>query len=147
MQIIIINEKAEAKSKMRISGIERVYSGGAPKAIGPYSQAVIAGDLVFCSGQIPVEPETGKLVKGDIEEQTHRVIKNLRAVLEASGSSLDKALKVTVYLSDLRDFDKMNKVYGRYFTGKPARSTIQAAKLPKDSAVEMDVIAIKTSNG
>ncbi len=122
--------------------IERVYTNGAPKAIGPYSQGIIAGDFVFVSGQIPIDPETGKIIDSYIEEQAHRAIKNVRAVLEAAGSCLENVVKVTVYLTNMDDFDGMNRVYAKYFYHKPARSTVQAAKLPKDVKIEIDVIAL-----
>ncbi|RMD98015.1 MAG: RidA family protein [Deltaproteobacteria bacterium] len=115
----------------------------APAAIGPYSQAIRAGNLVFTAGQIPIDPKRGELVEGDITVQTEVVLKNLSAVLEAAGSSLDRAVKVTVFLADMNDFAKMNEVYGRYFSGsKPSRSTVEVARLPKDVRVEIDVIAL-----
>ena len=121
---------------------QAVSTPGAPAAIGPYSQAIRAGSLVFVSGQIPLDPETGTMVEGDIKVQTHRVFRNLAAILEAAGSSLDRVVRATVYLADMRDFTAMNDVYGTYFSSPaPARSTIQAARLPKDARVEVDVIA------
>ncbi|RME55683.1 MAG: RidA family protein [Deltaproteobacteria bacterium] len=115
----------------------------APAAIGPYSQAIRAGNLVFTAGQIPIDPQRGELVEGDITAQTEVVLKNLAAVLEAAGSSLDRAVKVTVFLADMNDFAKMNEVYARYFSGsKPSRSTVEVARLPKDVRVEIDVIAL-----
>ncbi|MEK6808899.1 MAG: RidA family protein, partial [Nanoarchaeota archaeon] len=113
-----------------------------PKAIGHYSQAIIVGNLIFTSGQISIEPETGLMRDGSIEEQTERVIKNLKAILESAGSSLEKVVKVNVYLSDINDFDRMNKVYSEFFISKPARATIQAGKLPRNAKIEMDVIAV-----
>ena len=114
----------------------------APKAIGPYSQAVVLNGLAFLSGQIPLDPATGQLVDGDVAAQTGRVLENLKAVLEAAGSSLDHVLKTTVFLSDMGDFPKLNEVYGRYFTAnQPARSTVQVARLPRDVKVEIEVIA------
>jgi 2-iminobutanoate/2-iminopropanoate deaminase len=114
----------------------------APKAIGPYSQAVVSNGVAYLSGQIPNDPATGQLVEGDITAQTERVLQNLKAVLEASGASLDSVLKVSVFLKDMADFPKMNEVYARYFTSNPpARSTVQAAKLPRDVSVEIDAIA------
>ena len=122
--------------------MKTVATDRAPKAIGPYSQALIFNGLVFLSGQIPVDPATGQLVEGDIAIQAGRVLENLKAVLEASGSSLEKVLKTTVYLQDLNDFATMNEVYARYFAkNSPARSTIEAARLPKGARVEMDAIA------
>ncbi|MDZ4801167.1 MAG: RidA family protein [Bryobacteraceae bacterium] len=115
----------------------------APKAIGPYSQAVAWNGLVFLSGQIPLDPASGQLVEGDIAVQTERVLENMRAVLEASGSSFEKVLKTTVFLKDMGTFPKMNEVYARYFgTNPPARSTVEAARLPRDVQVEIDCIAI-----
>ncbi len=114
----------------------------APKAIGPYSQAVVLNGFAFLSGQIPLDPATGQLVDGDVAAQTERVLENLKAVLEAAGSSLDHVLKTTVFLSDMGDFPKLNEVYGRYFTAnQPARSTVQVARLPRDVKVEIEVIA------
>ena len=115
----------------------------APKAIGPYSQAVVHNGLAFLSGQIPVDPMTGQLVEADITIQTTRVLDNLTAVLEACGSSLDQVVKTTVYLTDIREFAEMNEVYGKYFSqNPPARSTIQAARLPRNVRIEIDAIAI-----
>jgi 2-iminobutanoate/2-iminopropanoate deaminase len=114
----------------------------APKAIGPYSQAVIANGFAFLSGQIPLDPATNQLVDGGIAAQTERVLENLKRVLEAAGSSLDRVVKTTVYLKDMGEFAKMNEVYGRYFTSNaPARATVEAARLPRDVAVEIDCIA------
>ena len=114
----------------------------APKAIGPYSQAVVSNGVAYLSGQIPNDPATGQLVEGDITAQTERVLQNLKAVLEACGASLESVLKVSVFLKDMADFPKMNEVYARYFASNPpARSTVQAAKLPRDVSVEIDAIA------
>ena len=121
---------------------EAVSTAAAPAAIGPYSQAVRAGSLVFVSGQIPLDPATGTMVDGDIARQTHQVFRNLAGILEAADSSLDRVVRATVYLSDMNDFAAMNEVYGSYFSAPaPARSTIQAARLPRDARVEIDVIA------
>jgi 2-iminobutanoate/2-iminopropanoate deaminase len=121
---------------------ETVKTDKAPAAIGPYSQAVRAGGFLFCSGQIPMDPDTGALVEGGIEEQTDRVLKNLKAVLSAGGASLAAVVKTTVYLADLKDFRAMNGVYAGYFPGSPpARATIQAAALPAGALVEIDAIA------
>ena len=120
-----------------------VSTGAAPQAIGPYSQAVAFGDFVFSSGQIPIDPETGQFVGGGIAEQTEQVLKNLSEVLRAAGADLADVIKTTVYLADMNDFAAMNEVYGRFFTEKqPARSTVQAARLPRDARVEIDVIAL-----
>jgi 2-iminobutanoate/2-iminopropanoate deaminase len=115
----------------------------APKAIGPYSQAIRAAGLVFTSGQVAIDPATQQVLSGDIAAQTDRVLKNLSGVLKAAGTSLDKAVRCTVFLKDMGDFAAMNEVYGRYFTqSPPARTTVEAARLPKDVLVEIDVIAI-----
>jgi 2-iminobutanoate/2-iminopropanoate deaminase len=115
----------------------------APQAIGPYSQAVVAGGFVFASGQIPLDPQTGEFVAGGISEQTEQVLRNLTAVLGAAGSSFAQVVKTTVYLADMSDFAAMNEVYGRYFQHEPpARATVQAARLPRDARVEIDVIAL-----
>ncbi|MCL5772948.1 MAG: RidA family protein [Firmicutes bacterium] len=120
-----------------------ISTGNAPKAIGPYSQAVIAGNLIFTAGQIPLDPETGKFVGGGIKEQTKRVLENLKAILEEAGSSLENVVKTTIYLADLADFQKVNEVYGQYFKANPpARSTVQVVKLPRDSKIEIDAVAI-----
>ncbi|HEY0079405.1 MAG TPA: RidA family protein [Pyrinomonadaceae bacterium] len=115
----------------------------APQAIGPYSQAVVAGSLVFASGQIPLDPQTGEFVEGGIREQTEQVLRNLSAVLKAAGTSLEQVVKTTVFLADMSDFAAMNEVYARYFEFEsPARSTVQAARLPRDARVEIDAIAL-----
>lgn len=114
----------------------------APKAIGPYSQAVKHNGLVFCSGQIPLDPATGQIVEGGTEEQTVRVLENLRAVLAAAGASFETVLKTTIFVQDLNDFALINEVYGRYFpVNPPARATVQAARLPRDVKVEIEAIA------
>ena len=119
-----------------------VGTDSAPKAIGPYSQAVVHGGLAYLSGQIPLDPATGQLVAGGVAEQTEQVLENLKAVLAACGSSLDRVLKTTVYLADMSDFPAMNDVYARYFVDHPpARATVQAARLPRDARVEIDAIA------
>ena len=121
---------------------QAVSSRSAPAAIGPYSQAVRAGSFLFVSGQIPLDPDTGTIVEGDIAVQTHRVFRNLTAILEAGGASLANVVRTTVYLADMNDFAAMNAVYATYFASPaPARSTIQAARLPRDARVEIDVIA------
>jgi len=121
---------------------ETVSTDNAPKAIGPYSQAVIYNGIAYLSGQIPLNPANNQLVEGDVAVQTERVLENLKAVLEACGASLGSVLKTTVFLKDMGDFPKMNEVYGRYFgANPPARSTVQAAKLPRDVSVEIDAIA------
>jgi 2-iminobutanoate/2-iminopropanoate deaminase len=123
--------------------LEIIFTENAPKAIGPYSQAVKANGFVYVSGQIPINPESGDLVKSGIQDEVHQVMKNLKAIVEKSGSSLSKVLKTTIYLKDMNDFDAVNKVYGEYFTEhKPARACVQVAKLPKDVSVEIDAVCI-----
>ena len=122
---------------------EIITTERAPRAIGPYSQAVCAGNLVFTSGQIPLAPATGEFVAGGVREQTEQVLKNLSAVLKAAGAELDQVVKTTVFLADMNDFAAMNEVYGRFFTSKPpARATVQAARLPRDARVEIEAIAV-----
>jgi 2-iminobutanoate/2-iminopropanoate deaminase len=122
---------------------ETVTTENAPGAIGPYSQAVKAGGMVFCSGQIPTNPRTGEFASDVVSEQTEQVLVNLSEVLKAAGTSLDNVVKTTVFLADMNDFAEMNEVYGRYFSNnKPARATVQAARLPRDAKVEIDCIAI-----
>lgn len=123
--------------------MREVCTDAAPRPVGPYSQAVSHGGLVFASGQVPLDPATGRLVDGEIEAQTEQVIRNLAAVLTAAGSSLERVVRATVYLTDLSLFARMNAVYARHFTGdpKPARSTIAAAALPLGARIEIDVIA------
>jgi 2-iminobutanoate/2-iminopropanoate deaminase len=114
----------------------------APAAIGPYSQAIRAGDFLFVSGQIPLDPASGTLVDGGINEQTHRVLKNLDAILRAAGTSFNRVVKTTVYLSDMAEFAAVNAIYAEYFPAPaPARATVQAARLPRDVKVEIDLIA------
>lgn len=121
---------------------DRVQTDSAPKAIGPYSQAIKSNGFVFASGQIPLDPATMQIVEGGIREQTERVMNNLGAVLQAAGSSLELVVKTTVYLKDLTDFVEMNEVYGSFFKETPpARSTVEVARLPRDVRVEIDVIA------
>ena len=122
---------------------ETVSTENAPGAIGPYSQAIKAGAMVFCSGQIPIDPATGEFVSDVVAEQTEQVLKNLSEVLSAAGCGLRDVVKTTVFLADMNDFAEMNEVYGRYFSeNKPARATVQAARLPRDAKVEIDCIAI-----
>lgn len=124
------------------TGRQAITSAGAPKAIGPYSQAIRAGSLLFVSGQIPLDPATGAMVEGDIAAQTHRVFANLLAILEAADATFDNVLRTTVYLADMNDFAIVNEIYGTYFSSPaPARATVQAARLPKDARVEIDLIA------
>jgi len=124
-------------------GRKIVATKDAPAAIGPYSQAVVANGFVFVSGQIPIDPATGQLVTGDIQAQTRRVLENVKAVLTAAGASLENVVKATVFLADMKDFAAMNEVYAEFLgRSAPARATVQAARLPKDVAVEIDVIAV-----
>ena len=121
--------------------MKAIETSHAPGAIGPYSQAICMQNLVFTSGQIPIDPKTGNIDAVGIEAQTEQVMHNLQAVLEAAGSSLTKAVKTTCFLQDIRDFAAFNAVYARYFTGKPARSCVEVAALPKGALVEVEVIA------
>lgn len=122
---------------------EIIATDQAPRAIGPYSQAIRAGNLLFCSGQIPIDPATGEFVSGGVAEQTEQVMRNLSAVLSAGQSSLKQVVKTTVFLSDMDDFTAMNEVYGRFFgENPPARATVQAARLPRDAKVEIEAIAV-----
>ena len=118
-----------------------VHTDKAPQAIGPYTQAKIVGERVMTSGQIPIDPATGELISGGIEEQTKRVCENLKAVLEAAGTSLEKVVKTNCYLKDIGDFAAFNAVYAEYFTGKPARSCVGGLQIPKGALVEVELIA------
>ena len=121
-----------------------VSTAAAPKAVGPYSQAIWAGDFLFCAGQIPLDPATGNLVAGGVIEQTVRVLENIRGVLESQGLDFGHIIKTTVFLADMNHFAAMNEVYAKFFTGDfPARSTVQVARLPKDALVEIEVIATR----
>ena len=123
--------------------IDTVATERGPKAIGPYSQAVKANGFVFLSGQIALDPITQQIVEGDVRVQTERVLENLKAIVEAAGSSIQRVVKTTVFLADMNDFAAMNEVYGRYFVSqRPARSTVEAARLPRDVRVEIDLIAL-----
>ncbi len=122
-----------------------IHTESAPKAIGPYSQAirVDAGKMIFCSGQIPLDPKTGEMVAGDVVAQTEQVMANLRAVLEASGAGFEHVVRCNIFLADLNDFAKVNEIYGRSFpSNPPSRATVQVARLPRDSRVEIDCIAV-----
>ena len=122
---------------------EVIATEQAPQAIGPYSQAIRAQGLIFTSGQIAIDPATAQIITGDVSAQTDRVLQNLAAILQASGSSLEKVLRCTVFLKNMGDFSAMNQVYGRYFKqSPPARSTVEGARLPKDALIEIDVIAL-----
>jgi 2-iminobutanoate/2-iminopropanoate deaminase len=124
---------------------EIIATQNAPKAIGPYSQAIKANGLVFLSGQIPLDPQSGELVAGSIQVQTERVLENLKAVLQAARLSFDHVVKTTVFVKDLADFPHMNEVYGKYFgMNPPARSTVEVSRLPRDARVEIEAIAIES---
>ena len=126
---------------------QAIATESAPEAIGPYSQAIRAGSLLFCSGQIPLDPKTGALIDGDIATQTRQVLANIGAILQAAGTSFDRVVKTTVFLADMNDFASMNEVYATYFTAPaPARSTVAAAGLPRGAQVEIEVIA-EVGNG
>jgi 2-iminobutanoate/2-iminopropanoate deaminase len=126
---------------------ERIQTDAAPQAIGPYSQAIRAGDFVFVSGQIPIDPRTGEFVHGGIEEQTEQVLVNVSRVLEAAGSGLEQVVKTTVFLADIGEFAAMNEVYARFFFKEPpARATVEAARLPRGARVEIEAIALIKSN-
>lgn len=119
----------------------KIYTENAPKAIGPYSQAVVVGNLVFTSGQIPLNPETGEIVGTTVTEQTKRVCENLSAVLEAAGTSLENVVKTVCFLSNMSDFAEFNEEYAKFFTGKPARSCVAVKDLPKNALLEIEVVA------
>ena len=122
---------------------QAISTNRGPKAIGPYSQAIKANGFLFVSGQIPFDPETNQLIDGDIRAQTERVLQNLKGIVEAAGSSLDRVVKTTVYLKDMSEFAAMNEVYARFFPGDPpARATVEAARLPRDARVEIELIAL-----
>lgn len=126
---------------------ERVSTTEAPAAIGPYSQAIITGNLVFASGQIALDPASGQLVEGDVQAQTRRAMENVAAVLQAAGSSLAQVVKTTVFLTTMDNFAAMNEVYAEYFSGEPpARSTVAVAQLPRNAIVEIEVIAVRTQD-
>lgn len=123
--------------------IETVATDRGPKAIGPYSQAIKANGFVFLSGQIAIDPQTQKIVEGDVARQTERVIENLKGIVEAAGSSIERVVKTTVFLADINDFATVNEVYARYFSAHPpARSTVEVARLPREVRVEIDLIAL-----
>jgi len=126
-----------------MTALTPIHTDSAPKAIGPYSQAIRAGELLFCSGQIPLDPATMTVVEGDIETQTRRVLQNLSAVLAAAGTSLNRVVKTTVFLTDLGEFARMNAVYAEFFTDTPpARSTVPVAALPRNAKIEVEAIAL-----
>ena len=124
--------------------LRAITTDKAPKAIGPYSQAIVVGELVFCAGQVALDPKSGEIVSGDIREQTRRVLDNLAAVLDAAGSALDRVTKTTVFITDFAEFGAMNEVYGeRFGTHRPARSTVQIAALPRGARIEIECIAVR----
>jgi len=142
--LAVLKTKLPARSLRSQPMQEEIKTDKAPKAIGPYSQAIAANGFVFASGQIPIDPATGELNTGTIEEQTRQVLKNLTAVLEAAGTSLHKVVKATVFLQDMNDFTRMNAVYGEFFKPPyPARAAVQVARLPKDVKVEIEAVAVK----
>jgi 2-iminobutanoate/2-iminopropanoate deaminase len=121
---------------------QQIETAAAPAALGPYSQAIVAGGMVYCSGQIALDPATGQFAGDGVEAQTHQVLRNLQAVLQAAGSDLGKVVKTTVFLADMEDFQAMNSVYTGYFTNPaPARSTVQVGRLPRDARVEIEAVA------
>jgi 2-iminobutanoate/2-iminopropanoate deaminase len=125
-----------------MSDLKQIHTDAAPAAIGPYSQAIVVDGWVFCSGQIPIDPADGTLLEGSVADQTHLVLRNLRAVLEAAGSSMDRVVKTTVFLSDMKTFSEMNEVYAEHFgEHRPARAAVQAAALPKFCDVEVECVA------
>jgi 2-iminobutanoate/2-iminopropanoate deaminase len=127
----------------RMFMMEIIETRQSPSPIGPYSQAIRANGFIFVSGQIPIDPETGQVVAGGLEPQTHQVIKNISTILEAAGSNLSQVVKTTVFLMDLEYFPAFNRIYGDYFGGiKPARATVQVARLPKDALLEIEVVAL-----
>lgn len=122
---------------------EIISTDRAPAAVGPYSQAVTAGEFVFTAGQIPIDPETGKMAAGDVQDQTRQALKNVRAVLEAAGTSLDRVIKTTVFITDMGEFARMNEVYAEFFSEQPpARACVEVAALPKGARVEIEAIAL-----
>ncbi len=122
--------------------LKKIHTDQAPAAVGPYSQAISCNGMVYLSGQIPIDPATGEIVAGSIKEQTHQIMKNLKAVLEASGSSMDLVVKTTCFLSDISNFGPFNEVYGQYFTNQPARSCVAVRDIPKGVLAEVECIAL-----
>lgn len=122
--------------------LKKIHTDNAPAAIGPYSQAIVCGDMLYTSGQIAIDPKIGELIQGGIVEQTEQIMKNLEAVLNEAGSSFDKVVKTTCFLADIADFTAFNEVYGRYFTSKPARSCVAVRSLPKGALAEVEVTAV-----
>jgi len=138
-----LTDKARAKNGRSEKMKKEIKTDKAPKAIGPYSQAIVANGFVFASGQIPVDPATGELNQGSLEDQARQVLKNLAAVFEAAGSSMDHVVKANVYLQDMNDFSRMNAVYAEFFkVPYPARAAVQVARLPRDVKIEIEAVAI-----
>jgi len=121
--------------------MKAIHSDAAPAALGPYSQAIISGNFIFTAGQTPLDPATGQLVGSSITEQTEQVAKNIKAILDAAGTSIEKVVKTTCFLADMKDFAAFNETYAKYFTSKPARSTFAVKQLPKDALVEIETVA------
>lgn len=141
--LALFKRQASGKTGGKEDMKQEVKTEKAPKAIGPYSQGVIAGGFVFCSGQIALDPASGELNTGPIEEQARLVLKNVGAVLEAAGSSFDRVVKTTIFLRDMNDFNKVNQVYAEFFKAPfPARATVQVARLPRDAEVEIEAVAL-----
>jgi 2-iminobutanoate/2-iminopropanoate deaminase len=149
LRVVLKSRKSDFLSpyveRMKKSMIKQVITTGkAPKAIGPYSQAVLVGNMLFCSGQIPLDPETGELVRGTIEEQTRRVLENLGGVLKEAGFDYKDVVSVTVFMADLEDYSRINEVYAEYFKERPPARCAVEARLPKDAGLEIALIAIRT---
>ena len=135
----VVGRPREATVSKRV-----IHTSEAPEAVGPYSQAIVAGEFVFCSGQVPLDPASGELIEGSVAEQTRRCLRSLEAVLSAAGSSLDKVVKVTAFLTDMGDFVEFNQAYAEFFVGDaPARATVGVAALPKGARVEVECVALK----
>lgn len=142
--LTVVSKKAWTAINLRSDNMKKaIKTDKAPKAIGPYSQGIIGGGFIFVSGQIPLDPASGEIVGQTIEEQAHQVFKNLQAILQAAGSSLDRVVKATVFLADMNDFSRMNAVYAQYFSEPyPARAAFQVARLPREAKIEVEVIAL-----
>ena len=141
----MIKEEVVLKGGIRMSK-KIIYTEKAPKPIGPYSQAIHAGEFIFLSGQIPIDPSTGEMINGDIREQTRQVLENLKAILASQGLEMENVVKVTIFLKDLGNFNQVNEVYGTYFSSlPPARTTVEVSRLPRDSQLEIEAIAFNPS--
>ncbi|MGM9969289.1 MAG: RidA family protein [Anaeroplasma sp.] len=121
--------------------MKRIETNKAPKAIGPYSQAIVVGNILYTSGQIAINPENNEIIEADIVAQTHQVIKNISSILASAGTSLDNVIKTTVFVKNIKDFSKINEIYGQYFKGCPARSLVEVSSLPKNALIEIEAIA------